>query len=410
MNKVFISYVRENIEIVDRLYQELKAHGIQVWLDRNDIAPGSRWKRETRRAIQQGAFFIACFSEEYNERNKTYMNEELTIAIEELRQYPTDRIWFIPVKLNDCEIPNRDIGSGETLQAFQHVNLYEDWNNNIQRILKVIQPASSEPVINVSTAQPWEIEVQPQDANAYFEQGNVYQSKGDYEHAIEAFNRAIELKPDYADAYYDRGVVYGKKSDYDRAIDDFNKAIDLNPDYADAYYNRGVLYYKQSDYDRAIEDFNKAIDLNPDYADAYYNRGVVYGEKSDYDRAIDDFNKAIDLNPDYANAYNNRGNAYSSKGDFDRAIRDFNKAIDLNPDYADVYYNRGNDYRNKGDYDRAIRDFNKAIALKPDFAIAYFNRGIVWLYLGKQKKARADLTAARNMGVKLPAEIAAVLF
>ena len=120
MKGVFISYVSENIEIVDRLYQELKLHGIEVWRDRDNIAPGLRWKREIRRAIQQGAFFIACFSKEYDERDQTYMNEELAIAIEELRQRPIDQAWFIPVKLNECEIPDRDIGGGETLRDLQY--------------------------------------------------------------------------------------------------------------------------------------------------------------------------------------------------------------------------------------------------------------------------------------------------
>ena len=65
------------------------------------------------------------------------MNEELTIAIEELRQRPTSRAWFIPVKLNDCEIPDRAFGGGETLCDLQHVNIYKDWNGSIQRIVKV---------------------------------------------------------------------------------------------------------------------------------------------------------------------------------------------------------------------------------------------------------------------------------
>ena len=90
MKKVFISYVKENIEIVDRLYQEIKAHGIEVWLDRNDIDPGSYWEQAIRRAIQQGAFFIACFSEEYHNRGQTYMNQELTFAIDELNQRSPD--------------------------------------------------------------------------------------------------------------------------------------------------------------------------------------------------------------------------------------------------------------------------------------------------------------------------------
>lgn len=105
MQHVFISYMHENTDDVDRLYQELTSRDIKVWLDRNDIKPGSRWKDAIREAIRDGAFFIACFSKEYNKRGKTYMNEELTIAIQELRQRPTDRIWFIPVKLNTCKIP-----------------------------------------------------------------------------------------------------------------------------------------------------------------------------------------------------------------------------------------------------------------------------------------------------------------
>jgi hypothetical protein len=33
---------------------------------------------------------MACFSKEYNERDETYMNEELTIAIDKLRKRPSD--------------------------------------------------------------------------------------------------------------------------------------------------------------------------------------------------------------------------------------------------------------------------------------------------------------------------------
>ena len=143
MKTVFISYVRENADIVGKFHQELKQElkprGIEVWLDRHAIDPGARWKTEIRRAIRRGTFFIACFSEEYSRREKTYMNEELTIAIEVLRQFHAECIWFIPVKLNECEIPDLDIGRGETLQDLQSVALYEDWNRGIQRILDVIQ-------------------------------------------------------------------------------------------------------------------------------------------------------------------------------------------------------------------------------------------------------------------------------
>ena len=91
---VFISYVPEDLEQVQRLCNDLSKHGVKVWLGKNDIKPGSRWKDEIREAIRSGAFFIACFSIEYISQDKSYVHEELTLAIEELRQYPSNRAWF----------------------------------------------------------------------------------------------------------------------------------------------------------------------------------------------------------------------------------------------------------------------------------------------------------------------------
>jgi hypothetical protein len=142
MPGVFISYVRENAEDVERLARTLGAYGIKVWLDKNQIKPGYRWREAIRKAISEGDFFIACFSVEYNNRTRTYMNEELILAIDELRQRPTNRAWFIPILLSKSDIPDRDIGGGETLRSIQWEPLYEDWDEGIKRILSVIQPAS----------------------------------------------------------------------------------------------------------------------------------------------------------------------------------------------------------------------------------------------------------------------------
>jgi hypothetical protein len=110
MPHVFVSYVREDSDSVTRLAETLSSFGINVWLDRDSIKAGTRWKDAIRDGINQGAFFAACFSRAYGERSKTYMNEELTLAVEELRQRPTDQAWFIPVLLDACQMPRRAIG------------------------------------------------------------------------------------------------------------------------------------------------------------------------------------------------------------------------------------------------------------------------------------------------------------
>jgi tetratricopeptide (TPR) repeat protein len=86
----------------------------------------------------------------------------------------------------------------------------------------------------------------------------------------------IELNPNDAHAYYNRGNAYSSKADYDRAIDDYNRAIELNPKNAHAYYNRGVAYQSKGDYDRALADYNKAIELDSKNAAAYNSRAWNY--------------------------------------------------------------------------------------------------------------------------------------
>lgn len=143
MAHVFISYVHEDWKKVEKLCNSLRANDIRTWIDRNDLPAAVRWKRAIRKAIEQGDFFLACFSPNYVNRSITFMNEELTIAVESLRLRPPDRPWFIPVLLSPCEVPNREIGGGETLLDIQQVRLYDDWGRGIEQILSVVKPAES---------------------------------------------------------------------------------------------------------------------------------------------------------------------------------------------------------------------------------------------------------------------------
>ena len=131
MRHVFISYCHENRDIVNKLYRTLNAKGVVTWVNWDNLDHGILLRQAIQQTLQHGDFFIACFSKEYSVRGTTHKNEELSIAIEKLQQDPSDRIWFIPVKLNECQIPDINIGEGSTLQNLQYVNLYDNWETGI---------------------------------------------------------------------------------------------------------------------------------------------------------------------------------------------------------------------------------------------------------------------------------------
>ncbi|MDX9708496.1 MAG: HEAT repeat domain-containing protein [Trichloromonas sp.] len=134
----FISYVRENSEIVDRLITDLHHYGVKTWLDRNDIMPGQFWKKSINDAIKNGAYFIACISNELNLKEETYMHGEIRFAIDRLRNMPRNRSWFIPVLLNDTEFPSYSISDHEELSDIQTVKIYQNWDEGITKILRAM--------------------------------------------------------------------------------------------------------------------------------------------------------------------------------------------------------------------------------------------------------------------------------
>lgn len=75
-----------------------------------------------------------------------------------------------------------------------------------------------------------------------------------------------ELYAHHTANHYERG-------DYDQAINYFNRSIALQPTNPKFYYGRGAAYYKQDNYDHAILDCDMTIKTNPDFTEFSYGGG-----------------------------------------------------------------------------------------------------------------------------------------
>jgi tetratricopeptide (TPR) repeat protein len=70
--------------------------------------------------------------------------------------------------------------------------------------------------------------------------GSAFEAKGDHDLAIADYGKAIEINPQDAEAYYNRGIAMLHNGNRDGAITDYTKAIEINPRFADAYVGRGI--------------------------------------------------------------------------------------------------------------------------------------------------------------------------
>jgi TIR domain/CobQ/CobB/MinD/ParA nucleotide binding domain len=141
---VFISYVRENRRAVNRLQKALEARGIRVWRDTADLWPGEDWRQKIETAIVNDTLvFIACFSRQSNAREVSYQNEELTLAIDQLRLRRPGKPWLIPVRFDNCEILDLPIGAGRSLASLQRIDLFgrrlpENTDRLVAMVLRIL--------------------------------------------------------------------------------------------------------------------------------------------------------------------------------------------------------------------------------------------------------------------------------
>lgn len=79
--------------------------------------------------------------------------------------------------------------------------------------------------------------------------------------AIADYDQAINLDSEDALAYYNRGNAWRNLKEYQKAIADYNQAINLDSEFAEPYFGRGLTYYEQGDKERGIKDMKKAEQL-----------------------------------------------------------------------------------------------------------------------------------------------------
>jgi len=145
----FLSYVHEDRVQVDALQEALEAAGVAVWRDTKDLWPGEDWELRIRSAIKADALaFVACFSKNSQSKGKSYQNAELALAAEEYRLRPPSTQWLLPVRFDECEVPEFSLGAGRTLGSLQRTDLFGDGQvvqtiRLLQTVQQIISPVST---------------------------------------------------------------------------------------------------------------------------------------------------------------------------------------------------------------------------------------------------------------------------
>ena len=99
------------------------------------------------------------------------------------------------------------------------------------------------------------------DYKAYIAIGDIYQQYGNFNGAIQAYQRALKIKPNDEINLNRLGEAFWRAKRYPEALGQFKKALKVNPKYAYAHLNLGKAFGLVNDKANAIAHTRFAVKL-----------------------------------------------------------------------------------------------------------------------------------------------------
>lgn len=101
--KVFLCHAHDDLVAVRAFYKRLKKDGVDAWLDKEKLRAGVNWEYEIRKAVRESDVVIVCLSKQFAEGG--FRQKEVEIALNEAALKPREEIFIIPVRLEECNVP-----------------------------------------------------------------------------------------------------------------------------------------------------------------------------------------------------------------------------------------------------------------------------------------------------------------
>ncbi|MEO7906857.1 MAG: tetratricopeptide repeat protein [Saprospiraceae bacterium] len=284
---------------------------------------------------------------------------------EEVAKKIVDALMVTLSPLEKAGLTKRSTFNAEAYDCYLRARnfLYRLTKNNIHFAIQLFQKA---------------IELDGQYAQAYAGLAESYATLyGNFERnetllgkAIESGLKSLFYDPTLSEGYAALGLAYFTKGTFDEALLASEKAIENDPNNFIGYWLLGDIYHKMDQDEKALAMYHKVIKLNPLFCPAYGHMRMMYerlGKREEYNEILDIAIK--NAFPQYLSQYPDdaRGHAFfamesAEAGNIEQAKEELAKAIELSPDDPFLLYTQTCFYSRRGETEIAINTFKKAIA------------------------------------------------
>lgn len=212
----------------------------------------------------------------------------------------------------------------------------------------------------------------PKNSRGLMNYGLSLMAKGNYDDALDYFNKAYELSPNYYSLLINLGIVHNAKNQKNKAEKYFKSALALNSSSPSPEYFYARYLSKHQRYEESEKFLKKALIKSPNHLQSIQLLKDVTGKIVSTEDQIKNLLEKIKQDPK-PETYINLSLKYYEQGSYKLAIEICHDVLKIDPDNILAYNNICSSYNQMGQWKLGAEACKKALEINPDFQLAKNN-------------------------------------
>jgi len=238
--------------------------------------------------------------------------------------------------------------------------------------------------------------------------GDIYESQGKYEEAVQAYRRISASSAIDWSARLRIALNLDDAGQTEQAVALLRQMVDERPDRSDALIVLGDVLRVHERWVESVEAYDGAFERMRAAAEGdwrlRYVRGIALERAGQWDRAEQDFLAALDIQPEHPFVLNYLGYTWVDRGEhLDEALDMIERAVEQQPTDGFIIDSLGWAYYRLGRYEEAVVQLERAVEYEPDDPVINDHLGDAYWKVGRRAEARFQWKRAISLGADDPA-------
>ncbi|MFQ6106390.1 MAG: tetratricopeptide repeat protein [Thermoplasmata archaeon] len=204
--------------------------------------------------------------------------------------------------------------------------------------------------------------------------------------------------------------IFETKENWDEALKWYDRYLGIYPGEEDQWIKHGDVLVQMGRQDLAVESYRNALKINPNNQEAtqklerlkisvkeLMTQALSRSALGDYFGALELFDRTLRIEPGNARALLGKGVAYRRLNKITSAIECLNQVLEMDPENQAALLNKGGLLEGQERWEEALYCYSKLVEMNPKDEEAWVKKGDIHLGLGEREKALESYRGALDI-------------